>query len=321
MGLSLKELRAIAEIAELFYDYLPGSGSPKWKGHVSFKTITEKVGVGDFWQPGSKTPMIVALLERTLEYRRGRFEPLMLEIVRAGLTYRQKSGNPVDPSEIDKLNGLILEVGFKFPDLWDPDFKASLKADAGVRAKERVEEVLAREKLSATERSERSRELEQLKRRFFVLHDDENRQHAGLQLEKVLNRLFTVHALSPREAFRVVGEQIDGSFLLDHEVYLLEAKWTQDPSPEADLLIFRGKIEGKSKYTRGVFVTINGVSKEAAIAITQGKQPNFFIIDGYDLTMLLEDNIELTEFLRMRQRLLAEEGQVIVPFNQLDMQC
>ena len=86
-------------------------------------------------------------------------------------------------------------------------------------------------------------------------------------------------------------------------------------------MVFRGKIEGKSKYTRGVFATINGVSKEAAIAITQGKQPNFFIIDGYDLTMLLEDNIDLTEFLRMRQRLLAEEGQVIVPFNQLDMQC
>ena len=223
MGLSLKESRAIAEIAELLYDYLPGSGNPKWKGHVSFKTIAEKVGVGDFWQPGSKTPMITVLLERTLEYRRGRFEPLMLEIVRAGLTYKQKSGNPVNPSEIDKLNGLILEVGFKFPDFWDPEFKASLKADGGVRAKERVEEVLAREELSATERSERSRELEQLKRQFFALHDDENRQSAGLQLEKVLNRLFALHALSPREAFRVVGEQIDGSFLLDHEVYLLEA--------------------------------------------------------------------------------------------------
>ena len=125
MGISLKESRAIAEIAELLYDYLPGSGSPKWKGHVSFKTVAEKVGVGDFWQPGSKTPMITALLERTLEYRRGCFEPLMLEIVRAGLTYRQKSGNPVNPSDIDKLNGLILELGFKFPDLWDPEFKAS----------------------------------------------------------------------------------------------------------------------------------------------------------------------------------------------------
>ena len=49
MSLSLKESRAIAEMAELLYDFLPGSGSPKWKGHVSFKTIAEKVGVGDFW--------------------------------------------------------------------------------------------------------------------------------------------------------------------------------------------------------------------------------------------------------------------------------
>ncbi|MBL7204930.1 MAG: restriction endonuclease [Desulfobacteraceae bacterium] len=317
MGLSLKESRAVAEIAELLYDFLPGSGSPKWKGHVSFKTIAEKVGVGDFWQPGSKTQMITSLIESTIEYRRGRFEPLMLEIVRAGLTYRQKSGNPVSPSEVDKLNGLILEVGFKFPDLWDPGFKTSLQADAGVRAREKVEEVFAQEKLAVTSRSERNQELEQLKRQFFALHDDENRQRAGLHLEKVLNRLFTLHTLSPREAFRVVGEQIDGSFLLDHEVYLLEAKWTQEPCPEADLLIFRGKIEGKSKYTRGVFVTINGVSKEAAIAITQGKQPNFFVVDGYDLTMLLEDNIDLTTFLRIRQRLLAEEGRVIVPFNQL----
>lgn len=317
MTLSLKESRAVAEMAELLYDFLPGSGSPKWKGHVSFKTVAEKVGVGDFWQPGSKTPMITALLERTLEFRRGRFEPLILEIVRAGLIYRQKQGNPVTPEEIDKFNGLILEVGFKFPDLWDPDFKASLRMDASARAKEHVERALAQEKLRATERTERGRELEELKRQFFALHEDENRQRAGLKLERVLNRLFDLHGLSPREPFRVVGEQIDGSFELDHEIYLLEAKWHQDPCPESHLLVFRGKIEGQSKYTRGAFVSINGISKEAAFAITRGKQPNFFVIDGYDITMLLEDNMELTSFLRHRQRLLAEEGRVTVPFSDL----
>ena len=57
MTLPLKQSRAIAEMAELLYDFLPGSGSAKWTGHVSFKTVAEKVGVGDFWQPGSKTPM------------------------------------------------------------------------------------------------------------------------------------------------------------------------------------------------------------------------------------------------------------------------
>src|SRR5437762_13329458 len=112
MALPLKESRAVRELAEVFYDFLPGSGSAAWKGHVSFKTVAEKVGVGDFWQPGSKLPMLTSLLERTLEFRRARFEPLVVEIVRGGLTYRQKQGNPVKPQEIDMINGLILEVGF-----------------------------------------------------------------------------------------------------------------------------------------------------------------------------------------------------------------
>ncbi|MBM4323384.1 MAG: hypothetical protein FJ115_07485 [Deltaproteobacteria bacterium] len=317
MALSLKESRTIAEMAELLYDFLPGSGNPQWKGHVSFKTVAEKIGVGDFWQPGSKIPMITALLARTLEFRRGRFEPLLLETVRAGLTYRQKQGSSVKPEEIDKLNGLILELGFKFPDLWDADFKASLQANASVRAREHVERALGEEKLRATKRSQRSHELEELKRQFFALHEDDDRQRAGFGLEKVLNRLFELNSLAPRESFKVTGEQIDGSFELDHEIYLLEAKWCQDPCPESDLLVFRGKIEGKSKYTRGVFIAINGISKEASVAITQGKQPSFFIMDGYDVTMLLEDNMELTYYLRQRQRLLAEEGRVLVPFTEL----
>ncbi len=103
---------------------------------------------------------------------------------------------------------------------------------------------------------------------------------------------------------------------MDHEIYLLEAKWQQDPSPVADLYIFREKVEGKSKYTRGVFISINGVSQQALDAIKTGKQPNFFVIDGYDIMMLLEDNMELTSFLRRRQRLLAE-GRLWVPFPEL----
>jgi len=49
MTLPLKQSRAIAEMAELLYDFLPGSGSAIWTGHVSFKTVAEEVGVGDFW--------------------------------------------------------------------------------------------------------------------------------------------------------------------------------------------------------------------------------------------------------------------------------
>lgn len=317
MPLSLKHSRAARELADALYDFLPGSGKASWKGHVSYKTVAEKVGVGDFWQSGSKLPMITALLERTLEFRRDRFEPLLLEVVRCGLTYRHKGDNPVSPEEIDKINGLILELGFKFPDLWDPEFRASLAVDGGARAASRVEQARTEDRLRATARSEHSRRLEELKGAFLELHTLDDRQRAGLELEKVLNRLFELSGLAPREPFRVSGEQIDGSFELDHEVYLFEAKWKRDATPAADLYVFRGKIEGKSKFTRGVFLTVNGVSREAQKAIVTGKQPTFFVMDGHDLMMLLEGNLALVEFLRRRQRLLAERGRVFARFQEV----
>lgn len=68
-----------------------------------------------------------------------------------------------------------------------------------------------------------------------------------------------------------------------------------------------------------MFVSINGFTKDAGIAITRGKEACFFMIDGYDLLMVLEDNIDLNNFLRLRQRLLAEEGTVTIAYNQLDL--
>lgn len=317
MSLSMKEFQAISAMANLVHDFLPGSGNAAWKGHVSFKTIAEKVGVGNFWQPGSKMPMINALLQRTLEHRRDHFERLILEIVRGGIAYRQKQQNAIRADEIKKLNGYLLNVGFKFPDLWDQEFLSSLGLDSGDRAKSRVDDVIAREQQKAAEESIRSSALRQVKEDFFALHQEASPQAAGLKFEKVLNQLFELAGLAPRQAFRVVGEQIDGSFDLDHETYLVEAKWEKESVSESALLVFRGKIEGKSAFTRGLFISLNGVTDGARHAITQGKQPTFFVIDGYDLTMVLSGQIALADFLRERRRLLAEEGKVVVPFPQL----
>jgi hypothetical protein len=241
MTLPLKQSRAVRELAEILYDFLPGSGNEKWKGHISFKSVAESVGVGNYWVPGSKLPMINNLLERTLEFRRERFEPLILEIIRAGLTYRQKKDRPVKADEIESINGLLLEVEFKFPDLWDPQFLASLRADKSVRATEHLEQARNAKRVQATEQGERVQKLEALRTTFLRLHRELDRQAAGLQLERVLNSLFELENLLPRGPFRVVGEQIDGSFELDHESYLFEAKWHRDPCPASDLYVFREK--------------------------------------------------------------------------------
>jgi hypothetical protein len=319
VALSLKQSQAVADIADVLYDFLPGSGNAVWKGHVSFSTVAEKCGVGDFWQPGSKLPALTALLQRTLEHRRGSFERLVLEIVRAGLVYRNKKKRPILPAEIKKLNGHLVDVGFKFPDLWDREFVESLGMDSAQRAQRRVDEVIARDQQKQAEESARLRALNQLKQEFFALHDMESAQEAGYAFESILNRLFALEGLDPREPFRVTGEQIDGSFDLDYETYLLEAKWEKSPISEGPLLVFRGKIEGKSAMTRGVFISLNGISAQAREAIVHGKQATFFIVDGYDLSMILADQIALTEFLRQRRRLLAEEGELVVQFQRLKL--
>ncbi len=312
MALSLRESRAVTEMAKVLYDFLPGSGQTHWKGHITFTTVANEVGVGDFWQGGSKEPAISTLLERTLEHRRHKFERLILAIVREGLRYRQKKKNPIREEEIRTLNGLILEVGFRFPSLWDSSFLESLKADGASRAKKIVEDELAKEKVHISRQSEILKRRELLKSEFYELSKQTNRQLAGLGFEKLLNGLFELYDLAPRGSFRVKGEQIDGSFELDSEIYLLEAKWESHQISENPLLVFRGKIEGKSSFTRGVFIALNGYTKEAIEAITKGKQANFFLMDGYDISVVLEGGMRLDDLLRAKLRRLAEEGRILV---------
>lgn len=317
MPLSLKQEQGIIDIAGILYDFLPGSGSSAWEGHVTFGTVATKVGVGRFWQKGSKRPAITALLSQTLDREARLFERLVLEIVRAGINYRQKEHRPITSEEIEHLNGALLGVGFKFRELWESDFHAMLRMDEGARAKSKMEAALSEEKLRVTAQSNRAVKLDELKTRLFKLSGQADRQAAGLALEHLLTELFALEGLSPSEPFRVVGEQLDGSFELDHETYLVEAKWERDPVPAAPLYIFRSKVESKSTYTRGLFLSLSGVTSSAAQAIVTGMQPNFFVADGYDLTMVLSHGIDLVEFLRRRRRLLSEKGKVVVAYQEL----
>lgn len=317
MTLSLKESRACSEMAKVLYSFLPGSGSGKWKGHVTFQSVAAGVGAAKFWPGGSKEPAIATLLEKTLEYERSLFEKLILRIVRAGLKYREKQGEPVTENEIKTLNGLILEVGFKFPDLWDPLFLSSLRVGASDRAADLVDRELTAEKIRVSEVLASKQQLVILKTEFYALVSMSDRQAAGRALEKVLNGLFEQSDLSPREPFRVVGEQIDGSFDLDNEIYLVEAKWEQERLSEQPLMVFREKIQGKSNITRGAFIAINGCTEVALDAITRGKQPNFFLIDGYDLSCVLEGSISLKELLRIKIRCLAEEGCMLLSASKI----
>jgi hypothetical protein len=303
MSLSLHDAKAAADLARLFYDFLPGSGHGSWSGHVTFQTVAMQVGVGEFWTGGSKEPTLARLLEQTLKHRRNRFEDLILAIVSEGIKYRRSKKNKVREAEIRAVNRVIKDLGFKFPDLWDPSFLASLERDPTT-----VPEQPAAVCYEPTPLGAIQAELPALRAEFYRLVGASNRQAAGIALEKLLNRLFLLFDLNPREGFRITGEQIDGTFTLDNETYLLEAKWEAKPINEAALLTFRGKIEGKSVFTRGLFLSINGFTAQALASITRGKQPTFILADGADLSPVFEQAIRFDDLLR---RNLAETGEML----------
>ncbi|MBF0308898.1 MAG: restriction endonuclease [Magnetococcales bacterium] len=312
MAISLTEAKAIAEIADVLYSFLPGSFSS-----VTFETVAKEAGVGLYWQSGSKKPAITALLDKTLEFSRSRFEPLIVGIVRAGLQYRQRKNDPVRKAEILVLNASISNIGFKFPDLWDAAFLDSLDQTS---SEPTFSEVKAGNQSDQTRHAPEAilrERLNILKEKFYQLCAQQNRQQAGLDLEKLLEELFELYALNPRGSFRVQGEQIDGSFDLGGHVYLVEAKWLSQSVSEEPLLVFRGKLEGKSAWTRGVFIALNGFSDLALQAITRGKQPTFFLMEGYDLTMVLEGQCRLDDLLRAKVRLLSEEGKVFASVREI----
>ncbi len=307
MSSSLHESKAAADLARLFYDFLPGSGGQSWKGHVTFETVAIQSGVGEFWKGGSKEPALARLLEQSLKLRRDRFEVLILSIVSEGIKYRRSKNNEVREAEIVAINRVIKDIGFKFPDLWDPRFLASLGRDTTpLPDQQTTSPCYAPASLGPLQS-----ELASLRSEFYRLVAFSDRQAAGFALEKLLYRLFHLFDMSPRGSFRLTGEQIDGTFVLDHETYLLEAKWEAKPVNESALMVFRGKIEGKSGFTRGLFLSINGFTPDALTAITRGKQPSFILADGADLSPVFEQAIRFDDLLRHKVNNLAATGEML----------
>lgn len=142
-------------------------------------------------------------------------------------------------------------------------------------------------------------------------------QERGYEFERFLKDLFDAYGLSARASFRLKGEQIDGSFMLYSETYLLEAKWQNDPTAAADLRVFEGKLREKADWSRGLFVSISGFSADGLEAFGRAKRT--VCMDGYDLSEMLRLRLPLTDVLAAKVRRAAETGSPFVSVGDLFM--
>ena len=134
----------------------------------------------------------------------------------------------------------------------------------------------------------------------------------GYAFEAFLTSLFDVYGLKPREPFRNRGEQIDGSFVLANETYLLEAKWQGTPIGAADLHSFQGKLDEEATWARGLFVSYSSFTDDGLFAFGRGKR--VICMDGLDLYEMLERGLSLDHVLDRKVRWAAETG---LPFKRL----
>lgn len=137
-------------------------------------------------------------------------------------------------------------------------------------------------------------------------------QPRGYAFEAWLTNAFNTFGLQAREPFRLRGEQIDGSFQLQGETYLVEAKWHAAQTPAADLHAFHGKVEQKAAWARGLFISNSGFTPDGLVAF--GRAKRVICMDRLDLFETLDRELPLDQVIARKARRAAETG---LPFERV----
>ncbi|AZU62562.1 hypothetical protein [Neobacillus mesonae] len=173
-----------------------------------------------------------------------------------------------------------------------------------------LEEEKKREKLRIKElkaREEQKLEISKQSKLLLMMFDEmaktkDNPQKKGYLLEQLVNMLFQLYDIALLESFRRNngGEQIDGAFKLDGWHYIVEMKWTNQLTDMSQLDSLYGKVARSGKQTMGLFISINGWSTNVVPLMKQSPDKSIFLMDGYDLRVVLSGEIDLIELLQKK---------------------
>ena len=132
-------------------------------------------------------------------------------------------------------------------------------------------------------------------------------QAKGYAFEKYLTKLFNAFNLDPHASYRTEYDQIDGSFTLDGHTILIEAKYRRNAIPKDDLLLFSNKIESKSHFPKGLFITYSPVDAKAIDYFTD-RSARIVVLTVEELFIMCQYKFSLPKVLQAKFRILDEYG-------------
>lgn len=197
----------------------------------------------------------------------------------------------------------------------------ALKKFAGTHIKNKQEknDALERAKIAQKKQNEVSsfnEKLNLLKADFLAMYSMQP-QARGYKLENFMRELLSLFDLEPKKSYKIEGEQIDGHFTCDGSDYLLETKWEEKPLSASDVYSFTGKIAGKLDNTLGFFISINGFSDDALIALEKASKKVCILCDGHDLITVLEARIRLNDLIIRKKRHAIQTGKLYISVKEI----
>lgn len=170
-------------------------------------------------------------------------------------------------------------------------------------AREARERENAREQETAHMEQERAalfrKHLDILLMMFDDMAQSSNPQQRGFLLEDLLNRTLDLYEIPVVRSFtRNDGaEQIDGAFKLEGWHYLVECRWRKKLADIRQLDGLKGQVDRSGKQTMGLFLSIEGWSKNVPALLKQNPDKFIFLMNGYDLRNVLCGYVDLRDFL------------------------
>ena len=130
----------------------------------------------------------------------------------------------------------------------------------------------------------------------------------GFAFEDWLNDLFQIHGVAVRSQFVRATEngtrleQVDGAIQIDFRLFLVEAKWRQDPLSKDDIANHLLGVEQRAEVG-GIVIAVNGFEKSAIEAARDLLARRIEILVTVDeLLAVIESGQDLSEYLRYRVR-------------------
>ena len=179
--------------------------------------------------------------------------------------------------------------------------------------KNREEKEKAKVKIQSQKKDNYQYNLVKLKDKFNECAKLEN-QKRGYEFEKVFTELMKLEGIFIEEPFKIVGEQIDGAIKFDGHYYLLELKWVTEKIDQKNIASLYLKVEGKLD-ARGIFIAMNGYSKEVLKSLPHGKDLKVLLLDGVHIANVFSGLYSFRELMEYSVSQASLKGELYCSHN------